>query len=51
MLDSAHPTANARTNPRPRRSSAYITIMNVSATTPKAVVPSTRARVVHLLFT
>src|SRR6266566_10158747 len=37
MLESKHPKANRRMNVRPRRSSAYIVIMNVSATTPYAV--------------
>src|SRR5205085_5108266 len=36
-----HPTANARMNVRPRASSAYISIMNVSAAIPKAVTAST----------
>ena len=36
-LARAQPTANASTNPMWRRSSAYMTIMKVSAVTPKAV--------------
>lgn len=37
MLERAHPAANPSTNLRARCSSAYIVIMNVSATTPNAV--------------
>ena len=36
-LERTQPTANARTNRRPRRSNAYIAIMNVKAMTPKIV--------------
>jgi hypothetical protein len=34
MLDSTQPHENARMKPRPRRSSAYITIMKVTAAAP-----------------
>jgi hypothetical protein len=36
-LDSAQPPANASTKPLPLRSSAYISIMNVTAQAPKTV--------------
>jgi len=38
MLDNTHPSANPRMKPRPRSSSAYITIMNDTAHTPKTVI-------------
>lgn len=37
VLESTQPQAKARTNCRPRRSSAYISIMNVTAAAPNAV--------------
>ncbi|GAC1419250.1 MAG: hypothetical protein NVSMB57_13640 [Actinomycetota bacterium] len=37
-LDNAQPSANPRMKIEPRRSSAYIVIMKVSATTPKTVI-------------
>jgi hypothetical protein len=37
-LDKRHPTAKASTKLVCRRSSAYMTIMNVSAITPKTVM-------------
>lgn len=37
MLDSAHPAAKPRTYALPRRSSAYMTIMNVNDVTPNRV--------------
>ena len=40
-LDAAHPAAKAKMNRRPRCSRAYISIMNVKATTPKPVIQST----------
>jgi hypothetical protein len=36
-LDRRQPQPKARMNPLPRRSSAYISIMNVTAAAPKAV--------------
>jgi hypothetical protein len=36
-LDSKHPQPNAKMNPRPRRSSAYMSIMKVTAAAPKRV--------------
>jgi hypothetical protein len=36
-LDRAHPAANARIKPRPRRSSAYMSVMKLSAATPNRV--------------
>jgi hypothetical protein len=36
-MDRAQPRANASTKPGPRRSSAYMSIMNVTAAAPKAV--------------
>jgi hypothetical protein len=35
--DSKHPQANASVKPKPRRSSAYISIVKVTAMAPKAV--------------
>lgn len=48
MLESTHPAANPSTNLRARCSSAYIVIMNVSASTPNAVI--TTAPVDHAVF-
>ena len=42
-LESAHPPAKASTNPRPRRSSAYMSIMKLRTTTPNAVSTSAEA--------
>ena len=47
MLDSKQPKANSKMKMWPRRSSAYMVIMNVSDRTPYAVSKDAQSRIIR----